>query len=195
MKDVDQALAVLGDIREKIAASSQFNGFAPEALTLCGAIAALGGVAQTLWPGQLAADPVHYVGLWGLIITAFAAINGVEAFIRTRVRHGEMAHAMIAAVARRVAPFALAILAVAVIICQLAPEVAWIVPGLWLMMFGLVCFTFLEKLPKHVVGVGMWFFACGIAVLIATCLDPVLSPWMMSAPLAVGHGAIAFILL
>lgn len=194
MKDVEQALSMLGDIRAQVAAGTKFRGFAPEALALCGALAALAGLAQALWPKALAPDAVTYVAFWGIVMIASAAIAGVESYLRTRAVHREMANMMLASVARRVAPFTAAVAIVAIVICTLAPESAWLVPGLWLILTGLVAFSFTDRLPSSISLVGFWYFASGVTALVAASQGHMLSPWMMAVPQAVGHPAIAYLL-
>ena len=194
MKDVDQALAVLGDIRARMAASSKFRGFAPEVVAFCGGLSLLAGLAQMLWPVSLAGDAVTYVKFWGAVMIAFGAVASVESTLRARMFHKGMADAMIASVGRHMAPFVITRVTIAAIILLFAPESAWLIPGLWLLLSALVCTVFTDKLARAIYGVAFWYFGCGVVVLVLASRDHQLSPWMMTIPLVVGHMAIASIL-
>ena len=194
MNDVDQALAQIADIRARVAASTRYRGFAPEAVAVAGLFAVIAATAQTLWPDRLAGDPVRFVQVWGVVIASSFAIILSEAFLRARIVHGDQAAALTKSAAIQATPFAITQAAVAIAVCLYAPEAAWIVPGLWLILVGLSGFTAVTHLPRTVRWAAAWYIASGVAVLFVAGHSGAATPWMMGVPLAVGHGLIALIL-
>jgi len=194
MNDVDNALSQIADIQAQLAASTRFRGFGPEAMLLAGLLTLLAAVAQTIWPESLASDPIRYVIFWAAIIAGGAVIICTEAVSRSRWLHGRMADAMLGATLRQVLPFAATQAIVAFVVCQFAPDSAWIVPGLWQILIALVGFSAVPNLPRSIAWAAAWFFLCGTVVLILAGSGKVLSPWMMGIPFAVGHALIALVL-
>ena len=195
MNEVEHALAQIADIRAQVAASTRFAGYAPEALGGAGALVLLAALAQSLWPAQLMSSPVGYVGYWAAVMLISAGLIAHSAISRSRGLHGRMADMLVAASIRQIAPFFVAQAIIALIICKFAPEVAWLVPGLWVILTGLIGFVVVSNLPRRIVWVAVWYFGCGVGVLLLAGSTASLSPWMMGLPFALGHVLVASIMM
>lgn len=194
MNDVERALAQVAHIRERMAASTQFRGFAPEAVALTGLLAFAAAAAQSAWPDALAPDALRFVAFWAGIAAVAVAVIGSEAVARSRRLHGRMAPAMLGGTIRQFAPFGAAGAAVAVVICRVSPGTAWMLPGLWQILIALSVCAALPSLPRAVAWVAGWYFAAGLAVLAWAGGDGNLSPWMMGVPFGIGQGLVALAL-
>lgn len=75
-----------------------------------------------------------------------------------------------------------------------APEAAWMLPGLWSLVFSLGVFASRRILPRPVVWVGAYYVACGCAVLIGGQDQNAFAPWLMAAPFGGGQCLAAAIL-
>lgn len=194
MNDIQRALSQIADIRAQVAASNRFRGIAPGANVFMGLLSLAVANAQAIWPETLARDPLRYVAVWAGVAILFTLIAATEAISRARRLHAGMADAMLGSALLQLLPFAAAGLLITVVLCSFAPGSAWMLPGLWQILIGLLGFSALPSLPPAMAWAAGWFFLCGSAVLALAGWTGTLSPWMMGVPLAVGQISVAFIL-
>lgn len=194
MPSIDDALSQIAEIRSQLATSTRFRGFAPAPFAVTAGLFALTAAAQTYWQPFHPANGVEFVWIWGLVLIGVTLIVTVESFNRARFAHGQLADMLLGATVRRLAPFGLAIASVAFAICAYAPQSAWLVPGLWLMLMGLSGFSTAPSLPRAINAAALWYFLSGVVVLMVAGAREAASPWMLGVPLAVGHGWIAWIM-
>jgi hypothetical protein len=192
--EVERALSEIADIRDRVAASSRFRGFAPEAMAFGAALSLAVAMAQTLWPQALASDTQRYLAVWGAALTCCSILVAVEAIARTRSLHGGLARAMLNSTVRQLLPFALAGAVIAVVVCRSARDAAWVVPGTWQMLVGLAGFSAAPSLPREIVYPAAWYFASGVVALLVAAASDSLSPWLMGLPFAVGQTLVALVL-
>ncbi|MGB8366443.1 MAG: hypothetical protein ACLQUZ_07260 [Rhizomicrobium sp.] len=190
MNDVERALSEIEDIRAYLAASTRFRGIAPEVNALASVLSLVIAAAQTIWPQ----DAFHYVAAWAAATIAFIVIAAIEAVSRARRLHGRMADAMLNTALRQVLPFAAAGIIITMVISKFSSDTAWMLPGLWQILIGLLGFSALPNLPRAMVWVAGWYFLCGTIVLALAGRSGVLSPWMMGLPFAIGQAVVAVIL-
>ena len=84
--------------------------------------------------------------------------------------------------------------AIALVLVQFAPDVLWVLPGLWQILVGLGIFASVRSLPRTVALAGTWYVAAGLVVLALSCQTETLSPWAMGLPFVVGQLLLAAIL-
>lgn len=193
MKDVDLALSDISNIRAQLAASTQFRGIAPGFNALMGLVVLIIAVAQSLHPEVWGGDGSRFVLVWAILIGISFSVAAVEAVLRSLRLHGRLAPAMLNSALQKVLPFAMAGLVISGAIFAYAPESLWLLPGLWLLLIGLLGFSFVASLPRAIIWVAIWYFLCGAIVLMVAGSSRMLSPWMMGIPFAVGHIAVALI--
>ena len=75
-----------------------------------------------------------------------------------------------------------------------APQVAWILPGFWQVLFSLGVFASCRLLPAPIALVGVFYLLAGAANLAGGALFELFSPWAMGLPFAAGQLAIACVL-
>ncbi len=192
MSDLNRALSDIGDIRRRLAAGTLFRGFGPLVLGVTGGLALMTAAAQAIWP-ELAGEPVSYFAAWTATAAAAAALVGVEMVARTRRHHGGLADAMLFNAVEHFLPVGAAGAIVAAILLFLAPDVSWLLPGLWQMLVALGLFASTRFLPRQVALGGAWYFVAGAAVLMLTSQTRALSPWAMGVPFGVGQFLLAAI--
>jgi hypothetical protein len=194
MRDLNEALADIRNIRSQLAAGTQFRGLAPVVVAITGILALGTPAAQSLWPEMLAPDAVTLLDGW--IVTAFVAggLLGVAMILRSRRYHGGMSGRMTLHMVERFLPAGVAGAALALFITELAPEAIWMLPGLWQVVIALGIFAAMGCLPRAIALAGVWYFAAGMAVLAIASVDKSLSPWMMGIPFALGQFLVAGIL-
>jgi hypothetical protein len=194
VNDVERALSQIADIHAQVTASSRFRGFAPQAMAFNAVLSFVVATAQTIWPQVLAQDPRRYVMVWAGVQAASVAVSSSEAISRSRWLHGDRADAMLGATLRLLLPFAAAGVVLATAVCMLAPDSAWMLPGLWQMLVALAGFAAAGSLPHGIRWAALWYFVCGAVVFGLGARSGELSPWMMGLPFAIGQVGTAWIL-
>ena len=84
--------------------------------------------------------------------------------------------------------------ALTAVIYQRAAEVAWLLPGLWCLLFSLGVFASYRLLPRPVFFVGVYYLVCGVVALMMGQGDAALSPWSMGVSFGGGQLLTAAIL-
>lgn len=187
MRDLDRALCEIADIRSTLAAGSLFRGLGPLTIATTGLLAFVVGVVQTVWPGALADDPTTFLLVWiGAAGVASVAV-ALEMVDRSRRHHGAMATAMIQRVIEQFIPAAAAGFVAALTLMRFAPEILWIVPGVWQLFMAVGVFAMIRLMPWGLSLVAAWYFVTGVSVLIVASGSRELVPWMMAGPFAVGQ--------
>ena len=194
MRDLERALTDISTIRVQLAQSTEFRGYAPEALAATGAFAFLVAAAQTQWLPQSTGNMRLYIPVWAgaavlcVILIAIATVN------RSRRAHGGLAPAMLQSALEQFLPAVVAGGLVTVALFRLAPAVLWLLPGLLHIFFALGVFASCRFLPRPTFIVGVWYLACGLACLGFAASTHLNSPWAMGIPYGVGHLLVAGIL-
>ena len=193
MSDLRRALSDIGDIRQQLAAGTLFRGFGPLVLCVTGGLALMTAAAQAIWP-ELADEPTSYFATWTATAIASAVLVGMEMVARTRRHHGGLADAMLFNAVEHFLPVGATGALVAAILLFFAPDVSWLLPGLWQMLVALGLFASTRFLPRQVALGGAWYFVAGASVLMLAGQTRMLSPWAMGVPFGVGQFLLAAII-
>ncbi|MFA7604562.1 MAG: hypothetical protein WCY29_16305 [Novosphingobium sp.] len=194
MRDVEQAIAQIADIRARLAASSSFRGYAPESVALVGFLSLALIVLQTGWPDRFAGSDQQIVRIWGLLLLAGFLGIAAEAVFRTLRENDRMASPALVSALRIVVPGTVMAAAVPIAVLAYAPQACWIVPGFWQMLIGLVTFGSYPLMPRRIVLPGAWFLLSGLAGLFLAGQQGSLSPALVGLPFVIGHLGIAWTL-
>ena len=194
MKDLNEALAEITAIRSQIVRTAEFRGYGP--LTV--AITALLAIAAAETQARLFPAAAHDVATWLTVWISTAAIAigliGFEMVVRARTIHSGLAEEMIFHAVEQLVPAGVAGILVTVVLVRVAPETAWMLPGLWQILFSLGVFASARFLPRAVLAVAAWYLITGLICLSWAASERALSPWMMGLPFAAGQLLAAAIL-
>lgn len=187
MNDVEAALHDIARIRDQLAASTRFQGFAPPIVAATGAMALI----LAAWQSSQGEDGLV---VWILLAVVSALMIGCEAVIRARKLHRSMADRLLSTTLQRFMPTALAGAIMGVTILALAPGFARVLPGCWQLLIGVGIFAVQGNLPRAMVfAAGSYFLTGSISLALAS--DPAVSlPWLMGLPFGVGQVLTAIIL-
>lgn len=185
MRDLDDALADISAIRTQIARSSLFQGYGPATVAATGVLAVAAALAQAALLAEPLAALGAYLTLWIGAACAGMALTGAEMVVRARRLHGDLAHEMLAAAIEQFLP-ALGVGALLTVVLAARPdETAWLLPGLWQIVFALGVFASGRFLPRGILGVGGWYLLSGLCALMFARGVHALSP----ATMGIGFGA------
>ena len=193
MNDLQKALGDISSMRRQVARSTEFRGYGPATLAGTAGFAVIAAGIQK----ALVSDPANqlgtYLGIWIWTALASALLIGVQMHTRSRRMHSGLADEMIRMAVEQFLPSALAGALVTVVLVRYVPASAWLLPGLWQIVFSLGVFSSCRFLPRPMVVAGAWYLATGLFCL-AIGDARSLSPWAMGIPYAGGQLLVACVL-
>jgi hypothetical protein len=195
MRDLDRALTDISAIREQLAQSTEFRGYAPATLAATGACALLVATGQAIWLPESATNMRMYIALWAATAVLCVVLIAIETVHHSRRAHGGLATVMLQSALEQLLPAVVAGGMVTLALLELAPQDLWMLPGLWHIFFALGVFPSCRFLPRPTFLVGVWYLACGLACLALAAPTHANSPWAMGIPYGVGHMLVAGIVL
>ena len=194
MRDLNRALTDISVIRGQLARDTEFRGYGPATLAATGVLALVVAGAQALWLKDPAAHVHLYVSLWVVTAAASLVVIGMETIQRSRRAHGALAVPMLQSAVEQFLPAIVAGGLLTVVLLQVAPQILWMLPGLWQIVFSLGVFASCRFLPRPMFLAGVWYLACGLGCLALVPAEQRFSPWVMGVPYGVGQLLVARIL-
>jgi hypothetical protein len=157
-------------------------------------LALLGGVVQSL----LIPQPAERLDLYLLLWVGIAIISGLGTVCDVVVRHLRTAQPLRREITwlafEQFCPCVVAgALLTGVIVCS-APQVAWLLPGLWCLLYSLGMFASYRLLPRMIFWVGVYYLVAGVVCLASCQGAAAFSPLAMALPFGLGQLASASIL-
>ena len=194
MNDLYRALGDISSIRKQVANTTEFRGFGPATLAATGAFAVLAALVQQIFVVDATNHLPAYLAIW--CVTAFlsCALTGLQMYTRSRRIHSALSDEMIRMAVEQFLPSLGAGLLLTIVLVHYVPEAAWMLPGLWQILFSLGIFSSCRFLPGPMLAAGVWYLLTGLAC-IAMGGPRALSPWAMGISFGVGQGLVAAILL
>ena len=184
---LDEALRQISDIRQQMARSKVFRGYRSIPIVLSGVMAILAAAFQTRWVASPETELGHYLGLWIGVAAISMIVAGAEMYWRSQRVTSERARRQTFQAVEQFVPFLVVGGLLTLIIYRSAPQAAWMLPGLWSVLYGLGIFASRRLLPRPVIWVGSYFILCGFGCLLWGQGDHVLSPWQMGVSFGGGQ--------
>jgi hypothetical protein len=194
MRDLDRALTDISVIREQLAQSTEFQGYAPLTLAGTGVFALLVAAAQGIWLPEAATNMRLFISLWVGTAVLCVTVIAIETIRRSRLAHGGFATAMLQSALEQFLPAIIAGGLLTVALLEVTPQNLWMIPGLWHIVFSLGVFASRRFLPRPIFWVGVWYLACGLVCLALAAPAHSVSPWAMGIPYGIGQLLVAGIL-
>jgi hypothetical protein len=192
--ELREALAQISQIREHMARTEVFRGYRSLTVGFTGCLGLLAATAQAWWIPRPMEQPAAYLMLWLGAAAIAVLVEGVEVWLRARRSESAVARQLaLLAVEQFVPCVAAGALVTAAIVSQ-APEAAWMLPGLWAVLFSLGVFASYRLLPRAIFCVGVYYLAAGVAMLYLARGEAALSPWCMGVTFGGGQLLAAAIL-
>ncbi|KAA5545497.1 hypothetical protein FYK55_07580 [Roseiconus nitratireducens] len=184
--ELREALQQISDIRQQMARSEVFRGYRSLTVGFSGVLGLLAAGLQPLWVPSPASDLERYLALWSIVACLSVLIAGTELYLRAKDNESALARGMTRLAVEQFLPCLVVGALLTVCIYRNAPSVAWMLPGLWSLVFGLGIFASWRLLPPPVVWAGLYYVACGCGCLRWGQGEYAFSPWQMA--LAFGGG-------
>ncbi len=176
---LDEALRQISDIREQMARTRAFRGYRSMTVAFSGAMGLAAAALQPHWVATPETNLGRYLGLWLAVALISLLAACLELYRRARDDGSDVARQRTMHAVEQFAPSVVVGALLTLIIHGRAPDVAWMLPGLWSSIFGLGIFASRRLLPRQVRWVGTFYVLCGGGCLLWGRGDNVLSPWLM----------------
>ncbi|MEM7558543.1 MAG: hypothetical protein AAF394_05425, partial [Planctomycetota bacterium] len=177
--ELREAVRQISDIRQQMASSEVFRGY--RSLTV-GFSGLLGILAACIQP-YLLSNPIEqltgYIAFWFGVAVVSLVVAGTEMYWRAYRAGPGMARDSTILAAKQFLPCVVVGAFMTLCIVQNAPQVGWMLPGLWSLIYAQGVFASYRLLPREAVWVGVYFTACGCLCLLEGQGDFALSAWLM----------------
>jgi hypothetical protein len=193
MSDLRRALGDIHAIRKQVADRTEFRGYGPAAMVCAALFAVTAASVQPYVAPDPAHMPVRYLSVWLVAAVLSLSVSAATVYTRSRRMHSGLSDEMIRMAAQQFLPSLLAGLLVTLVLVFAVPQVVWMLPGLWQVIFSLGVFASCRSLPKTMFVPACLFLATGVAA-IAIGDARALQPWVMGVPFALGQLMIAAVL-
>jgi hypothetical protein len=191
--ELSDALAQISEIRQHICRTEVFRGCRWLTVGFSGVLGFVAATIQTCYIAQPQQQLTQYLMLWVGAAALSVAVVGAEIFFRTRAAPSIVARQTTRLAVEQFMPCLVAGGALTAIIIRRASDAAWMLPGLWAVIFSLGLFATHRLLPRAVFWVGMFYLACGAMALAGGREGIALSPWTMGLTFGIGQLLLAAI--
>lgn len=192
--ELHEALGQISEIRAQVTRTQTFGGFRSLTVGSSGVLGILAALYQASRIPRPMEQVEDYVMLWSGVAALSLFVVGLElaysySAAMSTLRRRLTTHAM-----GQFAPCLVAGAALTGVIVFRAPEVAWMLPGLWALCFGLGVFASSRLLPRPIVWVGAYYLLSGLICLAFGRGESQLAPWMMAVTFGCGQLLAALVL-
>jgi len=188
------ALAQISEIRLRVAQTETFRGYRSATVASSGFLALVGAVVQTVWIPEPLNHVSAYLGLWIGIAAVCVVTVGSELAIRCYVARSSLTRQVTLLAVEQFSPCVIAGALLTYGVVRFAPDCAWMLPGMWAIVFGLGVFASWRLLPRATFWIAVYYMAAGVFCFVLARGDAALSPWSMVATFGVGQLTTAMIL-
>ena len=181
------ALSQIAEIRQQMARTEVFRGYRSATTAFSGLLALL---AATVQP-YVAPDPVErltpYLILWVIVAGVSLVVVGIEMTLRYRRSSSPLQREVTLLAVEQFVPSLVAGATVTVVIARFAKDVAWMLPGVWAILFSMGIFASRRLLPYALFYAAAGYLLAGLTIL-ATCQgEKAFAPWAMGLTFGVGQ--------
>jgi hypothetical protein len=174
-----EALDQITEIRQQMARSEVFRGYRSLTVGAVGLLGALAAIVQPYLVPSPASDLLAYLMLWiGVAVVAFLLV-ALGLWRRVRTTGSPLVRQLTLLSADRLVPSVAIGALLTLAIYRGAPDVGWMLPGLWSFVFSLGVFASGRQLPRQAFWVGVYFAMCGVGCLLWGQGTHAFSPWQM----------------
>jgi len=191
--DVQSALEQIAAVREGVARANTFRGYRAATTAVTGIIAILtSAISQVLLDHGIYDDNVFLI-LWIGAAVLCTTIVGWEMVWRVGQSGSALQRDLsLSAVERFLPPIAAGGL-LTLVFFRFNPNDVWMLPGLWMILFGLAVHASRRLMPRYSGAVAAYYLLCGLLVL--SMREQVeFSPWPMGVVFGFGQFLAAVLL-
>ena len=192
--ELHEALSQISEIRQQMARNELFRGYRSITVGFSGVLGLLAAAFQSRWVPSPETELGRYLCLWLGVASASLIVAGAELYWRALSAGPGLARHMTLLAVGQFLPCVVVGALLTSCIYRGAPQVAWMLPGLWSLVFGLGVFASYRLLPQPAFWVGSFYVLCGCLCLLWGQGDHAFSPWQMGISFGGGQLMSAVIL-
>lgn len=177
--ELREALSQISEIRQQMARSEVFRGYRSMTVGFSGVLGILAAAFQSQWVASPESELGRYLCLWLIVAAVSLIVAGAELYWRAWRAGPGLAQQMTLLAVGQFLPSVVVGALLTFCIYRGAPQVAWMLPGLWSLVFGLGVFASHRLLPRQVFYIGLYYELCGCGCLLWGHGENAFSPWQM----------------
>ncbi|MEI8197377.1 MAG: hypothetical protein WCI73_15880 [Phycisphaerae bacterium] len=185
--ELKNALVQIDEIRAQMAKTQVFRGYRSATAAVSAVLAVLAGLVQASYLPEPTRHPMTYVILWTSAAGLSLLVVGAEMLMRARRLKSRLQSELTMQAVEQFMPALVAGGVLAYVVPTYAPESMGMLPGLWLMVFGLGVFASCRVLPRATFWIGAFYLLAGVLCLLLARGPYTLWPGAMGIPFAVGQ--------
>lgn len=185
--ELHEAISSLSVIRRQLAETETFRGYRALPVAASSAIALTAGFLQPMLLPNPVPEVAGYVLLWSCVAAVSIGLTGLTMILRDNLVGISRTRAVTWLAITQFAPCLGSAALATLVIVRFAPEVSWMLPGLWQLFFSQGVFAACRLLPRLTVSVGLFYLGTGLLTLAMARGDQALHPWAMALPFGVGQ--------
>ncbi len=193
--ELHEALLQISAIRRQLARSEQFRGYRAAPVAFSGVLAIAAGAVQAATIAEPMEQLGRFLALWMTVAVLSLLICLGDVWLRYRRSSGLLHQETTQLALGQFFPCLVAGGLLTLVVARSAPQAAWMLPGLWAILFSLGLFASWRLLPRATFGVAAYFLASGLYVLSLGGEQQMLSPWTMPLLFGVGQLLASVVLL
>jgi len=182
-----EATRQIAEIRQRMARSQTFGGFASSSVATSGLLALLGSAVQRRSLPSPTTDLGAYVTLWTIVACLSIAGAALGVWASTKRDGSRLARERALQAIGQVAPSLVVGALLTFFVHRDAPEAGWMLPGLWSLLFALAVLASRPMLSREVFWVGAYYVAAGTTCLLLGGGEQAFAPWQMGLSFGVGQ--------
>jgi hypothetical protein len=185
--EIREAMAQISEIRQQMARTTVFRGYRSVPVAFSGCLAILAAGLQSVLLPQPTLTLSTYLALWlGTAVLSFVAA-GTEMAYRFWRTERQLQRELTLLVVEQFLPCVVAGSMLTAVIVHFAPQQAWMLPGLWSVVYSLGIFASYRLLPPATFWVAVYYLLTGGVCLVAAQGIFALSPWTMAGTFGIGQ--------
>lgn len=192
--NLQDAIAQIGEIQTQLERSQTFRGYRSAAVGTTGLLAIVGCAVQYVWLPNPGGAVHKWLALWVVIAMASVVIAGWELMQRVNDPTSPQQARASRSALKQFIPCVAAGGAVTWVLIGTAPQVAWILPGIWSILFSLGVFSSLSILPRGALSIAVHYMMTGIICLQFAQGEAAFAAWTMLVTFGAGQLLSAFVL-
>ena len=192
--ELREALSQISDIHRQMARGEVFRGYRSVTVGFSGMLALAAAAIQPLCMASTAEALERYLGLWIAVAAVSTTVAGLEMWWRAQATGSAMTRQMTRLAVQQFLPSLVVGALLTAAIYQYSRSVAWMLPGLWSLIFSLGIFASHRLVPRPFFWVGVYYVVCGIGCLRWGQGAYAFSPWQMAVSFGGGQLMSAWIL-
>ena len=192
--ELRDALCQISEIRQHMARSEVFRGYRSLTVGFSGMLALAAAALQPKMIPSPQGQLRSYLTLWVSVAILSIFVSGIEMWWRARASQSAMTRQKTLHAVEQFLPCVIVGALLTICIFLAAPDVAWMLPGLWSLVFALGVFASRRVLPKQILYVGLYYVFAGVGCLLWCQGESALSPWLMGISFGGGQLLAAVVL-